>query len=419
MSDEQQFVIVGASLAGAKAAETLREEGFTGSIVLIGDEPLLPYERPPLSKGVLQGKEEASVTELHDQAWYDDQRVTLRLGSAATELDTGARTIGLADGSTVPYDRLLIATGSRVRTLDIPGAGLAGVHYLRTVPDSTTLTEAFRSRPRVVVVGAGWIGLEAAAAAREHGAEVTVVEPQSTALAAVLGEQVGEIYADLHRGHGVTFHFGTGVEEFAGDDRVTGVRISSGETIPADVVVVGVGVLPNIELASSAGIDVAEPSEGGGIVADASLRTSVPDVYAAGDLVRWDHPVLGQPVRVEHWANAHDGGVAVAKSMLSQPGQDPAVYDAIPFFYSDQYDAGMEYAGYVPRGTSYDVVLRGDPSSGEYMAFYLDQDDRLLAGMHVNTWDTIDSVQDLIRSKVPLDRAKLADPQVALTDVQA
>jgi 3-phenylpropionate/trans-cinnamate dioxygenase ferredoxin reductase component len=235
----------------------------------------------------------------------------------------------------------------------------------------------------------------------------------------VLGEQVGEIYADLHRGHGVTFYFGTGVEEFTGDDRVTGVRTSSGETIPADVVVVGVGVLPNIELASSAGIDVAEPSEGGGIVADASLRTSVPDVYAAGDLVRWDHPVLGQPVRVEHWANAHDGGVAVAKSMLSQPGQDPAVYDAIPFFYSDQYDAGMEYAGYVPRGASYDVVLRGDPSSGEYMAFYLDQDDRLLAGMHVNTWDTIDAVQDLIRSKAPLDRAKLADPQVALTDVQA
>ena len=419
MSDEQQFVIVGASLAGAKAAETLREEGFTGSIVLIGDEPLLPYERPPLSKGVLQGKEDASVAELHDQAWYDDQRVTLRLGSAATELDTGARTVGLADGSTVPYDRLLIATGSRVRTLDIPGADLAGVHYLRTVPDSKALTEAFRSQPRVVVVGAGWIGLEAAAAAREHGAEVTVVEPQSTALAAVLGEQVGEIYADLHRRHGVTFHFGTGVEEFTGDDRVTGVRTSSGETIPADVVVVGVGVLPNIELAGSAGIDVAEPSEGGGIVADASLRTSVPDVYAAGDLVRWDHPVLGQPVRVEHWANAHDGGIAVAKSMLSLPGQDPAVYDAIPFFYSDQYDAGMEYAGYVPRGASYDVVLRGDPATGEYMAFYLGEDDRLLAGMHVNTWDTIDAVQDLIRAKAPLDRAKLADPQVALTDVQA
>ncbi len=416
MSDaDQQFVIVGASLSGAKAAETLREEGFTGSIVLIGDEPELPYERPPLSKGVLQGKDEPGVATLHDQAWYDEQRVTLRLGVAATGLDTAARTVELADGSTVGYDKLLIATGSRVRTLDIPGSGLAGVHYLRKLQESTTLTEAFRAQPRVVVVGAGWIGLEAAAAAREHGAEVTVVEPQSTALEAVLGEQVGTIYADLHRKHDVTFHFGTGVEAFTGEDKVTGVRTSSGETIPADLVVVGVGVLPNTELAGSAGLTVAAPSEGGGIVANASLQTSAPDVYAVGDVVRWDHPILGHPVRVEHWANAHDGGIAAAKAML---GQD-VVYDAIPFFYSDQYDAGMEYAGHVQRGAAYDVVLRGDPASGEYMAFYLGDGDRLLAGMHVNVWDTIDAVQDLIRSRAPLDSAKLADPKVGLSDVGA
>ena len=418
MSDERRFVIVGASLAGAKAAETLREEGFRGAIELIGAEPHLPYERPPLSKSVLQGKEDAAVAELHDGQWYDEKLITLHLATEATTLDTDARLVGLADGTSVGYDKLLIATGSRVRTLDVPGADLDGVRYLRTVSESVALREAFRERPRVVVLGAGWIGLEAAAAAREHGAEVTIIEPQSTALATVLGEQVGAIYADLHRAHGVTMLFGTGVEEFTGDGRVTGVRTSAGDTLPADLVVVGVGVLPNVELAQSAGLAVAAPDEGGGIIADASLRTSAPDVYVAGDVARWDHPVLGYPVRVEHWANAQDGGIAAGKSMLAEPGQD-VPYDAIPYFYSDQYETGMEYAGHVPRGASYEVVLRGDPAAGAYMAFYLGEGDRLLAGMHVNTWDTIDAVQDLIRSKAALDRLKLADPQVPLTDVSA
>jgi 3-phenylpropionate/trans-cinnamate dioxygenase ferredoxin reductase subunit len=414
MSDERRFVIVGASLAGAKAAETLREEGFEGAIELVGEEAELPYERPPLSKGVLLGKDDVSVSQLHDRDWYDDQRITLRLGTTATAVDTGVRRVELSDGTELDYDKLLIATGSRVRRLDVPGADLGGVRYLRTAAESVALTEAFRARPRVVVVGAGWIGLEATAAAREHGAEVTVVEPQSTALASVLGERVGEIYADLHRAHGVTMKFGTGVESFSGaDGRVTGVVTSAGETLPADLVVVGVGVLPNVELAAAAGLAVAEPEDGGGIVADSSLRTSAPDVYAAGDVVRWDHPVLGYPVRVEHWANAQDGGIAAAKAML----REDAVYDAIPFFYSDQYDTGMEYSGHVPREASYEVVLRGDPGSGAWMAFYLGEGDRLLAGMHMNTWDTIDAVQDLIRSKAALDRSRLADPQVALADV--
>ncbi|HEY0621263.1 MAG TPA: FAD-dependent oxidoreductase [Kribbella sp.] len=413
MSDQERMVIVGASLAGASAAETLRTEGWTGQVVLIGNETELPYERPPLSKGVLLGKDQTEVGQLHDRQWYDDNNIDLRLGTTVTALDTNARTVTLDDDSQVPYDELLIATGSRVRKLDVPGGDLPGVHYLRTAAESQALTDAYAAKPRVVVVGAGWIGLEAAAAARERGCEVTVIEPQSTALAAVLGEKVGSLFADLHRQHGVDLRFDTGVEGFEGSDKVTGVRTSTGEVVPADLVVVGVGVQPNTELAEAAGIEVASRENGSGIVTGPNLQTSAPNVFAAGDVVRWDHPLLGRSVRVEHWSNAKDSGVAAAKAML---GQEVA-HDAIPFFFTDQYDLGMEYAGDVPRGASYDVVLRGDPASGAYLAFWVDEDNRVLAGMHVNTWGAIDGVQELIRSKKQVDRGKLADPSVDLSEV--
>lgn len=415
MTDERRFVIVGASLAGAMAAETLRTEGFEGAVELIGDEDHLPYERPPLSKDALLGKEEHSVAQLHDQQWYDDHKITLRLGSAATGIDPAEHTVTLADGSTVSYDKLLLATGSRARSLDVPGNDLAGIHYLRTLDESQTLTDAFKKQPRVVVVGAGWIGLEAAAAAREHGCEVTVVEPQPTALAGVLGERVGGIFAGLHTAKGVTFRFGTGVSGFTGKESVEAVELDGGESLPAELVLVGIGVLPNTQLAEAAGIAVAAPSDGGGVLVDATLQTSEPDVYAAGDIARWDHPLLGYRVRVEHWANARESAAAAAKAML---GQDVS-YDDIPYFFTDQYDAGMEYAGDLPRGANAEVVLRGDPESGEFMAFWLDDDDRMLAGMHVNQWDTIDAVQALIRAKDPIDRTKLADPDVDLPDTKA
>ncbi|GAA3086563.1 3-phenylpropionate/trans-cinnamate dioxygenase ferredoxin reductase subunit [Kribbella aluminosa] len=413
MADAEQIVIVGASLAGATAAETLREDGWSGRIVLIGSEKSLPYERPPLSKDVLLGKAGTDSAQLHDQQWYDDHTIDLRLGTTVTAIDPAAHTVTLDDGSQVPYTKLLIATGSRVRQLDVPGADLPGVHYLRTAEESQALTEAYAAKPRVVVVGAGWIGLEAASAARERGCEVTVVEPQPTALAAVLGEEVGGLFADFHREHGVQFRFGTGVEGFEGTDKVTGVKVTGGEVIPADLVIVGVGVRPNTELAEAAGIEVATPENGSGIVTGADLQTKVADVYAAGDVVRWDHPLLGRSVRVEHWQNAKDTGAAAAKSML---GEDVS-HDAIPYFFTDQFDLGMEYAGEVPRGTSYHVVLRGDPKSGAYLAFWLDDDNRVLAGMHVNTWDTIDAVSALIRSRKQVDPARLADTSVELSEI--
>jgi 3-phenylpropionate/trans-cinnamate dioxygenase ferredoxin reductase component len=411
--DQQPIVIVGASLAGATAAETLRKEGWNGRIVLIGSERALPYERPPLSKGVLLGKDKTEVAQLHDQQWYDDNSIELRLGTTVTAIDSAAHTVTLDDDSQVSYRKLLIATGSRVRRLDVPGGDLPGIHYLRTADESQALTDAYVAKPRVVVVGAGWIGLEAGAAARERGCEVTVVEPQSTALAAVLGEQVGELFAEFHRQHGVQLLFGTGVDAFEGTDKLTGVRTSDGEVIPADLVIVGVGVQPNIELAADAGIEVATRENGSGIVTGPDLQSSASDVYAAGDVVRWDHPLFGRPVRVEHWQNAKDTGKSAAKAIL---GQDVA-HDAIPFFFTDQFDLGMEYAGDVPRGTSYQVLLRGDPASGAYLAFWLDDDRRLLAGMHVNTWGAIDAIQDLIRSKKQLDPDRLADTSVELSDV--
>lgn len=413
MADAEQIVIVGASLAGATAAETLREDGWSGRIVLIGSEKSLPYERPPLSKDVLLGKAGTDAAQLHDQQWYDDHTIELRLGTTVTAIDPAAHTVTLDDGSQVPYTKLLIATGSRVRELDVPGADLPGVHYLRTAEESQALTEAYAAKPRVVVVGAGWIGLEAASAARERGCEVTVVEPQATALAGVLGEEVGGLFADLHRAHGVQFRFGTGVEGFEGTGKVTGVKVDGGEVIPADLVIVGVGVRPNTELAEAAGIEVATPENGSGIVTGPDLQTKVADVYAAGDVVRWDHPLLGRSIRVEHWQNAKDTGAAAAKSML---GEDVS-HDAIPYFFTDQFDLGMEYAGELPRGTSYHVVLRGDPKSGAYLAFWLDDDNHVLAGMHVNTWDTIDAVSALIRSGKEVDEARLADTSIELTDV--
>jgi 3-phenylpropionate/trans-cinnamate dioxygenase ferredoxin reductase subunit len=412
MADEQ-IVIVGASLAGATAAETLRKDGWTGGIVLIGSERSLPYERPPLSKDVLLGKAGTDAAQLHDQQWYDDNTIDLRLGTTVTAIDPAAHTVTLDDGSQLAYGKLLIATGSRVRELDVPGAELPGVNYLRTAEEAQALTEAYAAKPRVVVVGAGWIGLEAASAARERGCEVTVVEPQSTALAAVLGEEVGELFAELHRQHGVQFRFGTGVEGFEGTDKVTGVKVSGGEVVPAELVIVGVGVRPNTELAEAAGIEVATPDNGSGIVTGADLQTSVADVYAAGDVVRWDHPLFGRSVRVEHWQNAKDTGKAAAKSML---GEDVS-HDAIPYFFTDQFDLGMEYAGEVPRGTSYQVVLRGDPKSGAYVAFWLAADKHVLAGMHVNTWGAIDAVRDLISSGKQVDPARLADSSIELSDV--
>jgi NADPH-dependent 2,4-dienoyl-CoA reductase/sulfur reductase-like enzyme len=412
MPSDQVFVIVGAGLAGAKAAQTLREEGFGGRIVLVGEETERPYERPPLSKGYLLGKEPAAKAYVHDEGWYEANAVELRLGTAAGGLDASAHEVGLADGSTLRYDRLLLATGASPRRLDVPGADLEGVHYLRTMGDSRTLKEALAlGGRRVVVVGAGWIGLETAAAARAYGNEVTIIEPAPSPLHRPLGPELGRVFADLHRRHGADLRLDTGVTGFLSSreetpGRVRAVVAGDGE-IPADLVIVGVGVRPDTELAEAAGLEVDD-----GVVTDGSLRTSAPDVFAAGDVANAFNPLLGRRIRVEHWANALNGGPAAARAML---GRD-VVYDRVPYFFSDQYDLGMEYSGAASPGDYDQIVYRGSVDDLEFVAFWLSQG-RVVAGMNVNVWDVTADIQALIRSGARIDVARLADPGVPLSEV--
>ena len=408
MPAESTYVIVGASLTGAKAAETLREEGFDGNIVLLGEEDERPYERPPLSKGYLLGKEDRSSIFVHEEGWYAENGVDLRLGVRVTALDPGAKQVSLADGGTIAYDRVLLATGASPRRLNAPGADLDGIMYLRRVGDSERLQAALRGAGQVVTVGGGWIGLEVTAAAREAGCEVTVVEPELVALHRQLGPELGGVFTDLHKEHGVVFRFRESVTEFRGSGgKVNGVVTSSGAVLPADLVVVGIGAIPATGLATDAGLDV-----GNGVIVDAGLRASAPSVFAAGDVANAYHPLYRKHVRVEHWANALNGGPAAAKSMLGQG----VSYDAVPYFYSDQYDLGMEAAG-LPEPDTYDrVVYRGDLAGREFVAFWL-SDGMVMAGMNVNVWDVNDDIQALIRSRRRVAEARLADLDVAIPDL--
>jgi len=406
MTTNTPYVIIGASLAGAKAAEALRTAGFDGPITMIGEESERPYERPPLSKGYLLGQSEREAIYVHPPEWYADSGVDLRLGIAATSINPAAHEVSLANGSTIGYAKLLIATGSTPRRLQLPGADLDGVLYLRRVGDSDQIKKAIAGASRVAVIGAGWIGLETAAAARAAGAEVTVLEMAELPLVRVLGPEVARIFADLHTDHGVNLRCGVQIAEITGrDGKVTGVRLSDGRVFDADVVIAGVGITPNTQLAAAAGLEVDN-----GVWVDAQLRTSDPDIYAAGDVANAYHPVLGKHIRVEHWANALNQPQTAAKAML---GEDVA-YDRMPYFFTDQYDLGMEYTGYVEPGGYSRVVFRGDTERREFVAFWLDQDGRVLAGMNVNVWDVTDAIRELVRGGRPVDPDALANPAIPL-----
>ncbi|HEY1698778.1 MAG TPA: FAD-dependent oxidoreductase [Trebonia sp.] len=416
------FAIAGGGLAGAKAAETLRAEGFDGTLWLLSDEEEVPYERPPLSKGYLLGKDERDSAYVHPAGWYAEHDVELRSGVTVSSIDPkehvvafqGGKPDGYA-GGLVEYDKLLLATGAAPKRLDVPGADLEGVQTLRRLADSDALRAAFRPGARVVIVGAGWIGLEAAAAARAADAEVTVVEPKPTALHDVLGPELGAVFAKLHADHGVMFRFGETVREFrsasAGGQlpqaQLGSVVTSAGAVLPADIAVVGIGVAPNDSLASAAGLAVDE-----GVLTNASLQTSDPDIYAAGDVARSFNPLYDRRIRVDHWSNALNGGPAAARAMLGQE----IVYDRVPYFFSDQYDLGMECTGLPSPGTYDQVAYRGDPDGLEFIAFWLNSG-AVVAGMNVNVWDVTDDIQDLIRSARPVDVSRLSDPGVPLPEV--
>ena len=404
--DRQMFAIVGASLAGAKAAQTLREEGFDGRVVIIGAEPERPYERPPLSKEYLRGEAERDAVFVHGTSFHADNEIELRLGESVIDVDADHRELALDTGERLTFDGLLLATGAEPRRLTVPGSDLPGIHYLRTLADSDALRERLDAGGKLVVVGAGWIGAEVAASARQRGLEVTLIAPSLVPLERVLGAEIGAVYRDIHREHGVEMLLGDGVAAFEGDGMVERVHTRSGRTIDCAAVVAGVGATPRTQLAAAAGLAVEN-----GILVDGRLQTGVPGIFAAGDVANHLHPRLGR-LRVEHWDNALHQGPAAARGMLGSAER----YERLPYFFSDQYDVGMEYSGHA---TSWDrVVVRGDSASREFIAFWL-AGGRVVAGMNVNVWDVTDSIQALIRSGRAIDERRLADPDVPLMDLIA
>ncbi|ONM46333.1 NAD(P)/FAD-dependent oxidoreductase [Nocardia donostiensis] len=406
MTAAQHFIVVGGSLAGAKVAQALRDNDFDGAITLIGAEEHLPYERPPLSKQYLTGKKKLADFTVEPSAWYRDHHVDLMLGTEVTGIDRAAKTVTLPDGSTLRYDKLALATGSTPRVLSIPGADAAGVHTLRTIEDSDSLIRLFGNAQRLAIIGAGWIGLEVAAAAREAGVAVTIVEAASCPLLGPLGYEMGAVFADLHRSHGVDLRLNTQVDQISTQDgRATGVLLAGGDMIEADAVLMAVGVRPNIDIAADAGLAVVS-----GVLVDASLTTSDPDIVAVGDIAEQDHPRLGRRIRVEHWANALNQPAVAAATMLGKPAE----YDRLPYFFTDQYDLGMEYTGFAGPGDYQRVVVRGDQDGREFLAFWLDADNRVLAGMNVNIWDAGERIKELITSGEPVDPDRLADTSVPL-----
>jgi 3-phenylpropionate/trans-cinnamate dioxygenase ferredoxin reductase subunit len=394
-------LIVGGGLAGAKTAEALRGKGYDGPVTLLGAEPHLPYERPPLSKDYLAGKAQFDDAVVHPAEWYEQNNVELRRGVEVVAVRPDSSEVELADGSRIGYGALVLATGSEPRSLPIPGADTALT--LRTREDSDAIRETFGEGKRLVIVGGGWIGLEVAAAARDKGTDVTILEAAELPLLGVLGREMATVFADLHRDNGVDLRLGASIAEIS-----NGVLLDDGTELPADAVVMGVGVRPRTELAASAHLDVDN-----GVLVDPSLRTSDPAIFAIGDIANHDHPTLGRRIRVEHWATALNHPATAAAVILG--GDD--VYDELPYFFSDQFDLGMEYIGHATPGSYARVVVRGDLAGREFVAFWLDPEDRIIASMNVNVWDVVDEVKPLIAGRTPIDVGRLTDADVPYADV--
>ncbi|MEJ2866823.1 FAD-dependent oxidoreductase [Actinomycetospora sp. OC33-EN08] len=388
------IVIIGGGLGGSTTAGALREQGFDGDVTLVGAEAHLPYDRPPLSKDYLSGSStfDDGVV-LHPREWYDEQRISLLLGTRATAVDPRGHRVTLNDGTTLEYDKLVLATGSTARTLSLPGADAQCVHTLRTREDSDAIRAEFGEGRRLVVIGGGWIGLEVAASARGVGTTVTVLEHEELPLLKALGPEMAQVFADLHTEHDVDLRPTVEVAEIVTEGgRATGVRLGDGSTVEADAVVIGVGAAPDLSLAETAGLDL-----DGGVLVDASLRSSDPDVYAVGDIAAHDHPTFGR-IRVEHWNAASTHPVTAVAALL---GGDAAYTDA-PYFFSDQYDLGMEYLGHAPQGTYDRVATSGDVGKREFVASWLDGSGRLLAVMNVNVWEGLDGLRGYVGSQEPV-----------------
>jgi len=404
------IVIVGASLAGGTAAVTLRDEGFDGDIVLIGAESELPYNRPPLSKGYLRGQDRFADQLVKPAAYYTEQHIELKLGVRAAAIDATQKVVELEGGERVAYDRLLVATGGRNRIFSAPGATLPGVFQLRTVQDCDRIRAAVAPGRRAVVIGFSFIGSEVSASLRQVGAEVVAIESSRVPLARVLGDEVGHVLAEIHREKGVELVSEDSVEALEGTDRVARVRTKKGRVFDCDLVVAGIGIVPNVELLAAAGAQVDN-----GVLVDERCRTSLPDVFAAGDVTNHLHPIFGR-LRVEHWNNGFQQGRAAARSLLGRT--EP--YDYIHTFWSDQYEHVIEYVGFA---ASWDrVVFRGRPESRKFLGFYL-KDKIVRAAVGLDRGgdpedpkgdSELKAAVDMVRRRASIDPGKLADESVDL-----
>ncbi|HEX2026412.1 MAG TPA: FAD-dependent oxidoreductase [Nitriliruptorales bacterium] len=399
------IVLVGGGLASARAAQTLRAEGFDGDLTLVAEETHRPYERPPLSKGVLIGHQPADSAYVHPQGFYDEHGIELITGDPVTDVDRDAGKVTTRSGTRLAFDRLLFATGASPRQLPLEERERDGILTLRTLDDAQRLSGELRQAGHVTIVGAGWIGCEVAAAARTMGTDVTMVDPLDTPLQRVLGAQVGRVFAQLHRDHGVDLRLGVGVASAAGTGRVEQVTLGDQTRLATDLVVVGIGVTPRTGLAESCGLEVDD-----GILTDATLATSDPRILAAGDVANAWHPHYRRHLRVEHWANALNQGNTAGLNLLGAG----RAYDRLPYFYSDQYDLSMEYVGHA---TDWDqVVFRGDPGTREFVSFWISEG-RVVAAMNANVQDVVNDLKSLILSEATVDPARLADPDVPLVDL--
>ena len=405
MAISNALVIIGAGLAGAKAAEGARSAGFDGRVVLVGAEPHPPYERPSLSKAVLRGELAPATTQVHDEGFYETNEIDLLTGRTVEALDPRARQIRLDDGRALSYGSAVLATGAAPRRLTVPGRALDGVHYVRDVEDASGLSEAARGARRVAVVGAGWIGSEVAASIRQMGPEVVLIGSAPAPLHDALGADIGAEFARLHADHGVDLRMGTRVLALEGTSAVQWVVLADGTIEPADVVVAGIGVTPRVHLADAAGLAVDD-----GVVVDEHLESSVPGVYAAGDVASAFHPHYGRHLRVEHWANALNQGLTAGRNAVG--GRQ--AYDRLPYFFSDQYDVGLEYVG--RHRPDDQVVVRGSLGQRRFIAFW-HRTGKVTAAMSVNVWDVVDDLKAIVAAGAPVPVDRLADSSVELSEV--
>ena len=399
------LVIIGGGLAGAKAAEAARTAGYDGRVVVIGEEAHAPYERPPLSKAILRGEADLTSANVHDDGFYDEHDVELLPGRTVTSIDPAARQVHLDGGQILDFEKAVLATGASPRKLTVPGADLAGVHYLRTLDDAVALRDAIRQGGRVAVIGAGWIGSEVAASARQMGAEVVLIDPSPVPLQRVVGDEIGALFSRLHADHGVDLRLGTGVSELRGNGSMHEVVLTDGRVETASIVVAGIGVTPNVALAESAGLATAN-----GIVVDELLEAGGSGIYAAGDVASAYHPHYKTHLRVEHWSTALNQGGTAGRNAAG----GTEVYDRLPYFFSDQYDLGLEYVGH--GGPDDSVIIRGDADDLKVVVFWL-REGRVTAAMNVNVWDVADDLKAIVTSSRRADPDRLADQSVPLSDL--